>query len=319
MDESDQEKTSFVTSQGLFYYKVMPFGIKNVGATYQRLMNKMFAHQISRNVQVYVDDMLVKSLHEVDHLDDLRETFDTLQSFNMKLNPNKCTFRVTTRKFLGFMVSQRGIEVNPEKVRAIMELEPSRMVKEVQSLNGKIATLNRFVLRAKDRCLPFFRTLRKSFERTDECQTAFNDLKAYLSSPPLLSPSMPGEEFYLYLPVSQAAVSAVLVREDDGSQKPVYFTSRVLRGAEERYPQMEKLAFALIIAARKLKPYFQAYTIVVLTDKPLRKAMSSPEAAGRMALWAVELSEFDIQYRPRTAAKGQVVADFITEFTLGDG
>ena len=108
--------------------------------------------------------MLVKSLHEVDHLDDLRETFDTLRSFNMKLNPNKCAFGVTARKFLGFMVSQRGIEVNPEKVRAIIELEPPRTVKEVQSLNGKIVALNKFILRATDRCLPFFRTLRKSFE-----------------------------------------------------------------------------------------------------------------------------------------------------------
>ena len=146
----------------------MPFRLKNAGATYQRLMNKMFTHQIGRNVQVNVDDMLVKSLHEVDHLDDLKETFDMLRSFNMKLNPNKCTFRVTVGKFLGFMVSQRGIEVNPEKVRVIMELEPPRTVKEVQSLNGKIATLNRFVSRATDRCLPFFRTLRKSFEWTDE-------------------------------------------------------------------------------------------------------------------------------------------------------
>ena len=109
----------------------MPFGLKNAGATYQRLMNKMFAHQIGRNVQVYVDDMLVKSLHEVDHLDDLRETFDTLRSFNMKLNPNKCVFGVMARKFLGFMVSQRGIEVNPEKVQAIMELESPRTVKKV--------------------------------------------------------------------------------------------------------------------------------------------------------------------------------------------
>ena len=95
MEEADQEKTSFVTSQGLFCYKVMPFGLKNVGATYQRLMNKMFAHQIRRNVQVYVDDMFVKSLREGDHLDDLRETFNTLRSYNMKLNPKKCAFDVT--------------------------------------------------------------------------------------------------------------------------------------------------------------------------------------------------------------------------------
>ena len=125
MDEADQEKTSFVTSQGLFCYKVMPFGLKNAGATYQRLMNKMFARQIGRNVEVYVDDMLVKSLWEDEHLNDLQETFDTLQAYNMKLNPSTCVFEVTAGKFLGFMVSQRGMEVNPEKVRIIMDLAPT--------------------------------------------------------------------------------------------------------------------------------------------------------------------------------------------------
>ena len=202
----------------------------------------------------------------------------------MKLNPNKCTFEVMVGKFLGFMVSQRDIEDNPERIQAIMELKPPRIVKEVQSLNGKIVALNRFISRATDRCLPFFRTLRKSFKWTDECQTAFDNLKAYLSSPPLLSPSKPGEELYLYLTVSHAAVSTALVREEDRSQRPVYFTSQALRRVEGRYLQMEKLAFAFIITAQKLKPYFQTHTIVVLTDKPLRKAMSSPKATGRMAL-----------------------------------
>ena len=217
MEEADQEKTSFVTSQGLFCYKVMLFGLKNVGATYQRLMNKMFTHQIGRNVQVYVDDMLVKSLHKDDHLGDLRETFDTLRSYNMKLNPGKCVFGVTAGRFLGFMVSQRGIEVNPKKVRALIDLELPRTVKKVQSLNGKIAALNRFVSKVTNKCLPFFCTLRKSFKWIDECQMAFDNLKVYLSSPPLLSPSKPGEELYLYLTVSQATISATLVREEDGS------------------------------------------------------------------------------------------------------
>ena len=129
----------------------------------------MFTHQIGRNVQVYIDDMLVKSLRENDHLDDLQETFDTLRSYNMKPNPSKCVFGVTAGKFLGFMVSHRGIEVNPEKVQTIIELEPPRTAKEVQSLNGKIATLSRFISKATDKCLLFFRTLRKSFEWTDEC------------------------------------------------------------------------------------------------------------------------------------------------------
>ena len=145
--------------------------------------------------------MLVKRLCEDDHLDNLRETFDTLRSYNMKLNPNKCAFGVTAGKFLGFMVSQRGIEVNLEKIRAIMELEPPKTIKEVQSLNGKIVALNRFVSKATDKCLPFFHILRKSFEWTDECQKAFEELKKYLSSPPLLSLSKLGEELYLYLAI----------------------------------------------------------------------------------------------------------------------
>ena len=170
MHEVDQEKNSFMTSQGLFCYKVMPFGLKNAGATYQRLMNKMFAQQIGRNVQVYVDDMLVKSQREEDHLEDLKETFNTLRSYNMKLNPGKRAFGLTTGKFLGFMVSQRGIEANPDKIRAIMEMAPPRNVKEVQSLNEKIAALNRFVSRATNKCLPFFRMLKRSFEWIAECQ-----------------------------------------------------------------------------------------------------------------------------------------------------
>ena len=139
-------------------------------------------------------------------------------------------------------------------------------MKAVQSLNGKVVALNRFVSKATDKCLPFFRVLRKSFEWMDECQKAFEDLKKYLLSSPLLSPSKPREELYLYIAVSQAAASATLVREREGSQWPVYFISRAFRGAEERYPRMEKLAFALVTAARKLKPYFQAHTIIVLMD-----------------------------------------------------
>ena len=227
----------------------MPFGLKNAGTTYQRLMNKIFAQQIGRNVQVYVDDMLVKSQRKEDHLDNLKETFDTLRSYNMKLNPGKCAFGVTAGKFLGFMVSQRGIEANPDKIRTIIEMTLLRNVKEVQSLNGKVAALNRFVLRATDKCLPFFRTLKKSFAWTVECQQAFKDLKTYLIFLPLMSPSQLWEELFLYLAVSSEAVSAALVREEDRVQKPVYYTSRALRGTKERYAPIKKLAFTLVIAA----------------------------------------------------------------------
>ena len=125
-----------------------------------------------------MDDMLVKSIREDDYLNDLQETFDTLRSYNMKLNPSKCVFGVTVGKFLGFMVSQRGIEVNLDKIRVILEMTLSTNIKEVKSLNGKVAALNRFVSRATNKCLPFFRILKKLFEWIVKCQQAFEDLKA---------------------------------------------------------------------------------------------------------------------------------------------
>ena len=297
----------------------MPFGLKNAGTTYQRLVNHMFRPQIGQNVEVYVDDMLVKSLDEEKHLDDLQETFDTLRRHQMKLNPSKCAFGVFSGKFLGFMVSQRGIKANPDKIQAILGMEPPNNIKEVQSLTGRVAALNKSVSKATDKCLPFFKILRKAFEWTDQCQKAFQDLKVYLTTAPLLSSSILGEELYLYLAVSLHAVSSALIKEEGKVQKPVYYTSRALRGAEGRYPLMEKLAFALITTSRKLRHYFQAYAIVVMTDHPLKKSMNKLEAAGRLIKWAIELSEFDIKYQPRNAIKAQALADFIAEFAPGHG
>ena len=200
----------------------------------------------------------------------------------MKLNPSKCVFRVLSGKFLGFMVSQKGIEANPDKIQAILNMKLPMNIKEVQSLTRRVVALNRFVSKTTDKCLPFFKILRKAFDWTDQCQKAFQDLKVYLTTTPLLSPSIPGEELYLYLAVSPHAVSSALIREEGKAQKPVYYTSRALRGAEGRYPLMEKLAFALITASRKLSHYFQAHLIVVMTDHPLKKSMNKLEAAGRL-------------------------------------
>ena len=153
-------------------------------------------------------------------------------------------------------MSQRGIKANLDKIRAIIEMAPPKNVKEVQSHNNKIAVLNRFMSRATDKCLPFFCTLKKYFEWMAECQQEFEDLKAYLSSLSLFSLSKPGDELFLYLAVSLATVSAALIRKEDKLQKSVYYASQVLRGVKERYPPMEKLAFILVTATCKPKPYF---------------------------------------------------------------
>lgn len=230
MDRSDEEKTSFITEDGTYCYKAMLFGLKNAGATYQRLMNKIFKDQIGRNVEVYVDDMVVKSPTFQQHLTDLREVFEVLEQYKMRLNPAKCAFFIRGGKFLGYMVSGKGIEPNPEKVEAILKMPEPTYVRDVQRLTGRVVALNRFMSRLAKRCLPFFKKLRKvsNFEWIEDCRKAFEELKCYLSLPHVLSSPLEGEELLIYLSASEQAVSAVLVRVEGGEQKPVFYVSKVL-------------------------------------------------------------------------------------------
>ena len=156
IDPGDQEKTSFVTAQGTYCYRVMPFRLKNAGATYQRLVNRMFQKQIGTTMEVYIDNMLVKSTTTELHITHLSEAFQILRNYNMKLNPAKCAFWVSAGKLLGFIVNHRGIEANPDKIKAVLDMPSPSGIKEVQRLTGKIAALSRFVSRASDKCHPFF-------------------------------------------------------------------------------------------------------------------------------------------------------------------
>ncbi|CAL8132253.1 unnamed protein product [Prunus armeniaca] len=318
MHPEDQAHTSFITDRGLYCYKVMPFGLKNAGATYQRLVNSIFAPLIGNTMEVYVDDMLVKSRTADQHIPNLSATFTILKQYRMRLNPTKCAFGVASGKFLGFMISQRGIEANPEKIQAILDMTIPKTVKDIQSLTGRVAALTRFISKATDRCAPFFKALKGSKRNitwTAECDQAFGELKAYMSRAPLLSTPESGDVLTIYLSVSATAVSSVLIRPHEGAEHPVHYVSKGLQDAEIRYPDIEKLAFALVVSARRLRPYFQAHTIHVLTNQPLRQVLQKPETSGRLVKWAIELGEFDIHYKPRQAAKGQAVADFISEFT----
>ena len=182
----DQEKTAFVTPVGNYHYKVMPFGLKNAGSTYQRMMTRMFEQQMGKSIEVYIDDMVVKRKLVADHIRDLGDVFQILRKYKLRLNASKCSFRVGSGKFLGYMVTHRGIEVNPDQIRAIHSLQPPRNPKEVQKFTGMIAALNRFISRSVDRCRPFFLLLHKwkGFEWTEECALAFQQLKEYLARAP---------------------------------------------------------------------------------------------------------------------------------------
>ncbi|GKA27800.1 reverse transcriptase domain-containing protein [Tanacetum coccineum] len=301
MAEEDEEKTAFIMSQGIFCYIKMPFGLKNVGETYQRLVDRAFQKHIGRNLEVYVDDLVIKSHTEEEIIRHIAETFKTLRQINMKLNPKKCTFGMQEGMFLGYIVNAEGLKVCPDKADAVLRLPSPGCLKDVQKLNGKLASLNRFLSKSAEKSLPFFKTLKKctkksDFQWTQEAEVAFKQMKKLIAELPMLTAPKEKEELIIYLATTKEAINAVLMTDKGGNQLQYTF------------------------ASRRLKRYFQAHTIVVITDQPIKQLLSKSEISGRMLKWKFELEGYDIQYRPRTSIKRQILADFIIllKYTKGD-
>ncbi|XP_017426213.1 uncharacterized protein LOC108334788 [Vigna angularis] len=314
MYKPDQNKTAFITERANYCYEVMPFGLKNAGATYQRLMDKVFHHQIGRCMDVYVDDMVVHSHSMEQHLQDLKEVFGQLRRYSLRLNPSKCTFGVPAGKFLGFMLTRRGIEANPDKCSAVLNMTAPQTLRDVQRLVGRLTALSRFIPKLAEHIKPILKNLKKGTTRhwDDDCEAAFDTVKRILTSPPIMARPDDGSDLQLYIAASHHAVSAALIQEAP-SLKLIYFVSRTLQGAEERYSRIEKIALALLTASRRLRPYFQSHQVIVRTDHPIAKILRKPDLAGRMVSWSVELSEFGLRYEPRGSVKGQHLADFAAE------
>ncbi|XP_015970352.1 uncharacterized protein LOC107493830 [Arachis duranensis] len=287
------------------------------GATYQRLMSKIFHDLIGKTLEVYVDDILAKTTQPDDLIKDLGKVFTSLRQHGMRLNPLKCAFAMEAGKFLGFMITQRGVEANPEKCQAILQMKSPGCIKDVQRFAGRLTSLSRFLGASAAKALPFFNLMKKgmAFEWTPACEEAFRHFKKILAAPPVLGKPKDGEPLYLYLAITEEALAAVLVREEGKTQQPVYFISRALQGAELRYNKLEKLALALLTSSRRLKQYFQSHQVVVRTDQGIRQVLQKPDLAGRMMTWSIELSQYDIRYEPRQAIKAQAMADFLVEVT----
>jgi hypothetical protein len=217
MAREDEEKTTFITPCSVYCYVYMPFGLKNVGATIQRLMRKALGAHMGRNAEAYVDDIVVKTRESHTFIEDLEETFTNLRKVNIKLNPAKCAFNVPSGKSLGFLVSHRGIEANPDKVKAIEEMRPPRNLKEMQRLAGCMAALGRFIARSGEKALPFFKLMKRTgkFERTLEADNAFTELKRYLTSPPIMVAPTFREPLLFYIAATPRTASAVLIAEWD--------------------------------------------------------------------------------------------------------
>ncbi|RVX00894.1 Transposon Ty3-I Gag-Pol polyprotein [Vitis vinifera] len=263
MSPDDEEKTAFITPHDFYCH----------------------------TVEVYIDDIMVKSKTREQHVLHLQEVFHLLRKYGMKLNPSKCAFSVSAGKFMGFMVIQRGIEVSPDQVKAVMETPPPKNKKELQRLTGKLVTLGRFIARFTDELRPFFLAIRKAGAHgwTDSCQNAFEKIKHCFMQPPILSSP------------SQRKNCTCIWRYQNGQSTPFYSAAphpRTLRSA-----------------AQKLRPYFQAHPVIVLTYQPLRNILHKPDLTGRMLQWVIELSEFGIEFQPRLSIKGQVMADFVLEYS----
>ena len=266
------------------------------------MMTRMFEPQLGKNIEIYIDDMVVKSKLESEHVNDLRNIFKILRRHKLHLNASKCSFGVG----LGYMVTHRGIEVNPNQTKAINSLQPPQNPKEVKKLTGMTATLNRFMSQLVDRCRLFFQLLNKwkGFEWTEECVLAFQQLKEYLSWPLIMSRPEADEVLFDYIAVASHAVSLVLVQVDSGVKRPIYYVSKSLHEAKVRYLLLEKAILAMVHATCKLPHYFQSHTIVVLIQLLLRSLLRSVDYTKRIAKWDMILGAFDIKYMSRISVKG---------------
>jgi len=226
-------------------------------------------------------------------------------------------FGVTGGKFLGFMLTQRGIEANPDKCQAVVNMRSSSNIKEIQILVGRLTVLSRFMPKLAERIQPMLKLLKKAqkFVWDEACEQSFQSLKEYLSSPPVLQKPSKGKPLLVYLAISTNAVSAAIVQDHAGDQQPVYYISKALHDAELRYQTVEKVILALVITTRRLRPYFQGNEVIVKSDYPIHKVLRQPDLAGRMVGWSVELSEYHLRCEARGPIKGQCLADFVNELT----
>uniref|UniRef100_A0A151UFG0 Retrovirus-related Pol polyprotein from transposon opus n=1 Tax=Cajanus cajan TaxID=3821 RepID=A0A151UFG0_CAJCA len=318
---NDVSKTIFRCpgALGVYEWVVMPFGLKNVGATYQRAMNLIFHDLIGKFVQVYIDDIVVRSKQKGDHLQHLRLSFERSRKHGLKMNPLKCGFGVTTGEFLGFIVHQKGIEVDINKTKAIMEARPPSNKRELQSLLGKINFLKRFISNLSGKTKVFSPLLRlkkeNAFRWEEENQRAFEEIKSYLARPPIIAPPSKGIELKLYVSANDSTILGMLAQDDDnGIERVIYYLIKMLVGAESRYTPLEKLCLSFYFACTKLKYYLRPFHVLVFCQSNVIKYMLCKLVLhSRIGKWALALIEYSLTFVPLKSVKGQVIVDFLAD------
>ncbi|OMO99378.1 reverse transcriptase [Corchorus capsularis] len=316
--EEDVSKTAFRCpgAIGTFEWVVMPFDLKNARATYQRAMNAIFHDMIGKFMEVYIDDVVVKSHNSLNHINHLRRSFERMRHHGLKMNPLKCAFGVSAGNFLGFLVHQRGIEIDQNKARAIMQAQPPTNKKELQRFLGQINFLKRFIANTAGKTKAFSPLLKlkdgEEFVWREEHQVAFEAIKKYLAMPPVLVPPRKEKPLYLYVSATLSSIGCLLAQEvERGKEQVVYYLSQTLTDVENRYSPIEKLCLSLYFAAIKLRHYMLYYNVCIIAKTDIVKYMlTRPILRGRLGKWCFALLEFSFRYIPQKAIKGQAVADF---------
>ncbi|KAL0283521.1 UNVERIFIED_CONTAM: hypothetical protein Sangu_2884300 [Sesamum angustifolium] len=283
-------------------------------------MQKIFDDMLHKNVECYVDDLVVKSKKRENHFHDLRKVFERLRRYQLKMNPSKCAFRVTSGKFLGFIVRQRGIEIEQAKIDAILRMPEPRNIHELKSLQEKLAYLRRFISNLAGRYQPFSRLMKKDvpFQWDEACDKAFKSIKSYLMKHLVLVVPVPIHPLILDVAAQERCVGILLAQKnDEGKENALYYFSRTMTPNELKYSPIEKLCLALIFSIQKLKHYFQSHSIhLVSKANPLKYVMAKPVLSDRLARWYLQLEQFEITYVPQKAVKGQVLADFLADHPM---
>jgi len=289
MAPEDISKTAFRVpgAVGLFEYLVMTFGLKNAGAMYQRAMNYIFHDLIGKLVEIYIDDVVVKSTSAGGHLKDLRKVLEWTRRCGLRMNPKKCAFGVSASQFLGFLVHERGIEIGLKSQEAVRTMRPPTTKKELQKLIGKINFVRRFISNLSGRIEPFMGLVKikseDEFHWGAEQQQAFDEIKGYLSKPPVLVTPQQDRPFFVYLSVGDTSIASVLVQKHDDQERVVFYLSRRMLDAETRYPEIEKLCLCLFFTCTKLRHILlSAETIVICKSDVIRHMLSAPFLKGRL-------------------------------------
>jgi hypothetical protein len=323
MAEEDMSKTVFCCPSfiGLFEWLVMTFGLKNICATYQRAMNLIFHDLLGIILEICIDYVIIKSDTMDSHLDDLRLDLERMHQYGLKMNPLKCVFGVLASKFLGFIIHEHGIEIDPTKIEFINKVQPPQYKNDMQKLLEKLNYLMRFIITfvGEDYCI-FSYTPVKEWSRVHlgvDQQRAFDDIKKYLSSPSVMKEPMAEIPFWLYIVAKDAVIRADLMQVMEGKEHIITYLRQCLIDTKIRYSFIEKLCLSLFYACSELRYYLLSSTCIVACQADvIRHMLYQPILSGRIGKWAYALIEYDLAYESLKFLKGQVVADFIVGHSI---